>query len=922
MSDIREEADTQSYIGFPIRNAIQSTREIAIVVSPKGNFVATFHNDNDVVKVWSLSEETLEKKKEAVVNVHQGLAVSDYGYLAVGHVVISFGEEEDPSLEPELENLKSWSLESNVRGLSQFNNVHYTFLRSREFVVVNDVGVHRYDSSENRWKVKTSEFYWTSELDWTSEFYWKPEFYWTSKIFEIFEIFGKFTLFSPYLDLWISALVGEIFFNGGIPHKPVRYSITNEKLICVCDNYLAQWDLTNEKKEMEYYIGNETLDSTRQRERGEEDYVIAIDSGNTLSAFVTEDDDAQILTVYWIQTGLPMSTIRVKNDTDDWIVAMEFIKTWDYPLLLTVTKRGKAMLWYPHNLCQKPANEGFGTPLDTINLQEYVSLTEWRPKRTFVISGAKIIVKTDDVPKVICAVEDHIENLNKSLFKHPLGATPIRHLSLKKDPSRSTISVNRLETIDLETTDISGASLRWTVDPHSGLCVYRNLSPVTSINAQEFKYFGKVTRSKIWDNGDLVILTTKCLCIFYLSDNDTIELSYYWDNGMRFDNVINYLLEQTNISLEETMIDTLSQLLYAELNDDDKPLPPPNFKSIWWHKRKAEESNDLTRIRLFGNLVNLLRTRDNLAKYGNILLAEAIHQRDEDVVESIIKTCIDLFRDNSIMYIGFLQIVTDSLPKLWVHYPDKAAKYFSNTCLILAPQCHSVHSLMLPSSRIYGFAYRTGNPSGLVKRKKLVVISARTISCLIRGMVSLEDVAWQIFLPLLTSNAIFAKYLLIYTPLTARISKIDHFLERFLLNVNINVGRKRRSTLTLVVRLPNFCSYPQQYSAMKDLLFPAPSPFVKTVINRTPELFRTWDGEALIDFKWRTFGFDYYMLICAQFVTFFVCFIIAISQTEDSDLRRSLFLTVVVFAVWHLHFEVRQFVWNPIRYVFSPWNWF
>src|SRR5690242_6547225 len=73
--------------GFPIRNDVQSTREPAIVVSPGGNFVATSHNDK--VEVWKLSEGRLVKVKETVGNVYQGLAVSDHGYLAVGHGKVS-----------------------------------------------------------------------------------------------------------------------------------------------------------------------------------------------------------------------------------------------------------------------------------------------------------------------------------------------------------------------------------------------------------------------------------------------------------------------------------------------------------------------------------------------------------------------------------------------------------------------------------------------------------------------------------------------------------------------------------------------------------------------------------------------------------------------------------------------------------------
>src|SRR6185312_16132430 len=253
------------------------------------------------------------------------------------------------------------------------------------------------------------------------------------------------------------------------PIQHVQYSIINGKLICKCGNTLTQWDLATKEKEMEYYAG-----------QPDEVCVITIDSGSTLSAFVTgnDDDDAQTLTVYWIQTRLPMSTIRVKNDADDWIVAMEFIETWDYLLLLTVTKRGKAMIWYPYNLSlepdkdfrtphhlyREPPNEGFGTPLDTINLQEHVGLAEWTPKRTFVISGAKIIITTyeyddyddvipkvddDVIPKVICAVEDRIKDLPKHLFNRSPSATPIRHLSLKEDNSCSGGS----ETFSLEITD-------------------------------------------------------------------------------------------------------------------------------------------------------------------------------------------------------------------------------------------------------------------------------------------------------------------------------------------------------------------------------------------------------------------------------------------------------------------------------------
>src|SRR6185312_15390323 len=364
-----------------------------------------------------------------------------------------------------------------------------------------------------------------------------------------------------------------------------------------------------------------------------------------------------------------------------------------------------------------------------------------------------------------------------------------------------------------ETTDISGASLRWTVDPHSGLCAYRNLSLITSINAQEFKYFGKMTHSKIWDNGDLVILTVRCLCIFYLSDDDTIELSYYWDNGMRPSSIVNYLLDLTEISLDELMDDVWSKLLYAVLNDADKPLPPPSFKSIWWHKRKAVESNDGPRIQLFENLINLLITRDNLAKYGNIMFAEAIKHREKAVVESIMETCIDLFRNDPFGCFGFLQIVADSLSELRAHYPDRAANYISTISFVVAPHCDSVNALTLSFDRICTFANKPGNPSRFIKRSQFHNIMKVYINARQRFFKSL----WRLVRSSILTSAghktiLTSAWLLLmkHSVLTTIISVVD-FMESF--GYSRKRLFKRRSTLSFVVRLPNFCSYPRQYSA-------------------------------------------------------------------------------------------------------------
>src|SRR6185312_5063541 len=152
------------------------------------------------------------------------------------------------------------------------------------------------------------------------------------------------------------------------------------------------------------------------------------------------------------------------------------------------------------------------------------------------------------------------------------------------------------------------------------------------------------------------------------------------------------------------------------------------------------------------------------------------------------------------------------------------------------------------------------------------------------------------------------------------------FMYRILVPITYSIIRvKRRSTLTLVVGLPRFCAYPPNYSFLKDFLFPASSPFVTSTVSDNRDLFRTWDGEALINFKWQTFGLYYYMFIWIQFIALFVCFAATMTDGEsalvDNPTKRNLVLASAILTVWHLHFEVRQFIWNPVYYVLSPWNW-
>ncbi|GBC33432.2 hypothetical protein GLOIN_2v1826879 [Rhizophagus irregularis DAOM 181602=DAOM 197198] len=72
-----------------------------------------------------------------------------------------------------------------------------------------------------------------------------------------------------------------------------------------------------------------------------------------------------------------------------------------------------------------------------------------------------------------------------------------------------------------------------------------------------------------------------------------------------------------------------------------------------------------------------------------------------------------------------------------------------------------------------------------------------------------------------------------------------------LLNNLTNLTTTKTPMITFMVPYINFINYPQNYSWFSELIKPQPSPFIETM-NR--DIYNTWSGEAIINFKWNTYG--------------------------------------------------------------------
>uniref|UniRef100_U9SXG5 Ion transport domain-containing protein n=1 Tax=Rhizophagus irregularis (strain DAOM 181602 / DAOM 197198 / MUCL 43194) TaxID=747089 RepID=U9SXG5_RHIID len=129
-------------------------------------------------------------------------------------------------------------------------------------------------------------------------------------------------------------------------------------------------------------------------------------------------------------------------------------------------------------------------------------------------------------------------------------------------------------------------------------------------------------------------------------------------------------------------------------------------------------------------------------------------------------------------------------------------------------------------------------------------------------------------------------------------------------------------TITFMIPYINFVNYSKDYNWFLELIRPQPSPFTKT-INRN--IYKTWNGEALINFKWNAYGKYYYAMIWILFMALLGCFTAAATipqQYINEEVRQQLFIASIILGFIHLIFEIRQFFYNITKWFYNFWNIF
>ncbi|RGB27822.1 hypothetical protein C1646_768604 [Rhizophagus diaphanus] len=117
-----------------------------------------------------------------------------------------------------------------------------------------------------------------------------------------------------------------------------------------------------------------------------------------------------------------------------------------------------------------------------------------------------------------------------------------------------------------------------------------------------------------------------------------------------------------------------------------------------------------------------------------------------------------------------------------------------------------------------------------------------------------------------------------------------------------NMEKQRKQQIVLIIPYIDYSRYPSKYSSWKEIFYPQSSVFVNTCKK---EFYSNWNGEAIINFKWKAFGRIYYFIIWLIFMVFLVCFTIASYPTNSitQKVHLSAYLSATIASIYWIKYD-------------------
>ncbi|GET00513.1 hypothetical protein GLOIN_2v823409 [Rhizophagus clarus] len=322
--------------------------------------------------------------------------------------------------------------------------------------------------------------------------------------------------------------------------------------------------------------------------------------------------------------------------------------------------------------------------------------------------------------------------------------------------------------------------------------------------------------------------------------------------------------------------------VFSKLNDGFNALPLSNYDSF----------------KLNDEWVSYIRdNKECLLKYGVDLLTFAIKEHKLGLMDDIYKKCINYFKEDLERNQVFLNVITSTMPLFNIYYPEYIERYSLDTIMITDSPFY-INSEMSNYDAVYQHILYEIHP---------IIF----IAIFVYGIAAQLTESIYFYLYFILINITFiANYLYNIDDTIEFDSIFEELSQIFSYNLGQFILQLTRKIMSPTIIFMNpyikFVNYPKDYNWFWELIKPQPSPFVKT-INR--DIYKTWNGEALINFKWITYGMYYYTIIWFIFTAFLGCFTAVATipqQNLDENVKKVIvngFTIIGTFLIWeHIQF--------------------
>ncbi|GBC03576.1 hypothetical protein RclHR1_00520028 [Rhizophagus clarus] len=683
---------------------------------------------------------------------------------------------------------------------------------------------------------------------------------------------------------------------------PIGFFLTPEKLFLTYkgSNILSQWDLYTMTFEKQYLLElnkRNVHPAVKNDDIFELKQAMVVDGTKknimAIHGYSTFNYEHQIL-VYSMVTEFKISSYTIPSENSTSKISIVGTSKSDGGLLIYGFKNGE----------EKP--EYFLHDLNDLDFYEKAeTISNIVPDRV----DAQLVVNKELSDKVVIAKDSKLTVFNISERELKMLRDRLKLKKLKKDQADKTFKYypypypssivktilemfeglewNKSADLPAEYTCKELDNIKWNVN-------HWKKTGKTSVKVSELQYFDNETDKKLYEwkeldefkyfppreifvlacrcieNGDLIMITKQGIRIFtIIQPAKKIKMRYFWDNDHWREVWKSTRKFERPFDFEEVK---------KELSRKRNRLPSLDFnRLIELYETFYIENN--SRIWPFKDLLRIyLHDAPTLAKYGKKILNRAIEAKKGNMVELICNMCKNfLEKDSDNFYL--LRIIVKCLPKLQQNYPDIVAEFMAKSSMILDHQCFIVTNSEY--NLIHGYS------------RDVMIYEKNTF--------------WDHY------HQIQFFYYRFYNIIKNIIDKISGGEDEEKFGIPVVI---------FLIPLYKFSSFSTNFDLYYDIYKPKSNAFVDMDY---PAFYKEWNAEALLNFKWHTYGKYYYYTHWLWFLIYLLVFAIGTTVSSSilsTEIRYVLLSFSIILGLVFFTFEIRDFIWRPRRYLKNIWNLF